>query len=222
LLLGYGLTQEGKESCIGNFEIVLPLRVLLHSNDLLLQFIDQIQQQKQLIAAHRYYYEREAIQTEALSPPVASTLCTCEITSKSFSSLLPSSLRDSIFHYPSSHSLALHISVIGTDSCQLRLDYDISKFERDIIASMLGNIGTLTENLPNNLERKISELPILSDADQELLLEKWNTTSVPIPNRCAYHLFEEVGILMNKGITSHQIDEANCTSAQFNGSDDHR
>jgi amino acid adenylation domain-containing protein len=70
-------------------------------------------------------------------------------------------------------------------------EYNTDLFERETIARMANHFLVLLEGISANPEMPISQLPLLSPAEQAKLLHTWNDTTTPTPtNRCAHHLFE--------------------------------
>ena len=65
-------------------------------------------------------------------------------------------------------------------------------FESETIERMMGHFQNLLQAIVDNPERKISELPLLSDAERRKLLVEWNDTKTDYPaNRCIQELFEQ-------------------------------
>ena len=69
-------------------------------------------------------------------------------------------------------------------------EYDTELFERPTIARMLRHFGVLLEGITANPETRLSELPILTDAEQEQLRE-WNQTTTDYGrDLCLQQIFE--------------------------------
>lgn len=74
--------------------------------------------------------------------------------------------------------------------CLFESNADI--FEPETIQRMMGHFRTLLEAIVLNPQQKISDLPMLSDAERRTLLVDWNNTKTNYPaNRCIQELFEE-------------------------------
>ncbi len=59
------------------------------------------------------------------------------------------------------------------------------------LTRMLGHFGTLLEAVVANPEERLSELPILSEAERQQLLVEWNDTKIDYPkDLCIQQLFE--------------------------------
>lgn len=72
------------------------------------------------------------------------------------------------------------------------LRYNTDLFEAATIKRMLGHFGTLLEGIVANPQARISELPILTDAEKHQLLIEWNDTTRDYPHdKRIEQLFEE-------------------------------
>ena len=75
---------------------------------------------------------------------------------------------------------------------ELRLNYDRSRFEPDAVARMADHLTTLLEGIAADPGRRISELPLMNEAEQRTLVHDWNQTEAPYPqDRCLDALFLE-------------------------------
>ncbi len=65
-------------------------------------------------------------------------------------------------------------------------------FDSDTIERLMGHFQNLLEGIVANPEQKISELPLLSEAERRKLLVEWNDTRTDYPaNKCIQELFEQ-------------------------------
>ena len=72
------------------------------------------------------------------------------------------------------------------------LRYNTDLFEAATIKRMLGHFGTLLEGIVANPQARISEFPILTDAEKHQLLIEWNDTTRDYPHdKRIEQLFEE-------------------------------
>ena len=56
---------------------------------------------------------------------------------------------------------------------------------------MVGHFLTLLEGIADDPDRRLSELPWLTEAERRLVLHDWNDTEVDFPQGlCLHHLFE--------------------------------
>ena len=69
--------------------------------------------------------------------------------------------------------------------------YNTDLFEAATITRMLGNFQTLLESVVADPEQRLSDLPLLTEAERQQLLVEWNdTTSVWPQGVCVHQLFE--------------------------------
>ncbi|MCC6177443.1 MAG: amino acid adenylation domain-containing protein, partial [Chloroflexi bacterium] len=69
----------------------------------------------------------------------------------------------------------------GPDGFDGQLQYDSDLFERATIERMAEHLTALLEGIAADPERRLSELPLLSDAERRLVVETWNQTGAPFP-----------------------------------------
>jgi len=78
------------------------------------------------------------------------------------------------------------------DGLEAEIEYDPDLFESATIERMLGHYERLLEGIVDNPERRIDELPLLSEAEKHQLLVEWNQTKRDYPSdKCIHQLFEE-------------------------------
>ncbi|MEH1952720.1 amino acid adenylation domain-containing protein [Nostoc sp.] len=71
------------------------------------------------------------------------------------------------------------------------IEYNTDLFDATTIARMLGHFQTLLEGIVANPEQHISDLPLLTPAEQHQLLGKWNNTQADYDlSQCLHQLFE--------------------------------
>jgi amino acid adenylation domain-containing protein len=74
---------------------------------------------------------------------------------------------------------------------RLSFVYDSDLFEAATIERTLGHFQTLIEGIIANPEQRISELPLLTEAEKQQLLVEWNDTNRGYPkDKCIHELFE--------------------------------
>ena len=70
-------------------------------------------------------------------------------------------------------------------------EYNRDLFEADTIRRLVGHFQTLLASIAANPHQPISELPLLTAAEQHQQLNEWNDTQTPYNrDRCFHHLFE--------------------------------
>jgi amino acid adenylation domain-containing protein len=72
------------------------------------------------------------------------------------------------------------------------VEYNTDLFDESTITRMLGHFETLLAGIVANPEQRLSELPLLSEAEREQILVEWNNTQLDFPrDKCVHQLFEE-------------------------------
>jgi amino acid adenylation domain-containing protein/thioester reductase-like protein len=71
-------------------------------------------------------------------------------------------------------------------------EYSTDLFDASTIDRMTSHFVTLLEGIAANPQQQISQLPLLTQPEQQKLLVEWNDTQVDYPlYKCIHHLFEE-------------------------------
>ncbi|QMS92433.1 NcpB [Nostoc edaphicum CCNP1411] len=71
-------------------------------------------------------------------------------------------------------------------------EYSTDLFDASTIDRMTSHFVTLLEGIVANPQQQISQLPLLSEVEQQKLLFEWNDTQVDYPlDKCIHQLFEE-------------------------------
>ncbi len=80
----------------------------------------------------------------------------------------------------------------GEESIDLEIEYSTDLFDEARVERMVGHFATILGAAAVDSDRRLSELPLLTDAERKQLLVDWNRTEVPYPkDRCLHQLFEE-------------------------------
>ncbi|MGE0127980.1 MAG: amino acid adenylation domain-containing protein [Blastocatellales bacterium] len=97
----------------------------------------------------------------------------------------------SLEHRVAPFEITLQMGAVG-DELGATIEYNADLFDAATISRMLGHFQTLLEGIAVDPERRISDLPLLTAAERQQLLEVWNTTAAAYPlDQCAHHLFEQ-------------------------------
>lgn len=74
----------------------------------------------------------------------------------------------------------------------LQAEYNRDLFEPDTITRLLEHFEILLQGVVENPGRHLSELPLLSEAERQQVIEEWNKTKTDYPReKCIHELFEE-------------------------------
>jgi amino acid adenylation domain-containing protein len=71
-----------------------------------------------------------------------------------------------------------------------QLEYNTDLFEAETVRRMLGHFEVLLEGIAADPARRLSELPLLPEAERRQLLVDWNRTEADYPRACLHELFE--------------------------------
>src|SRR5205823_9714206 len=72
------------------------------------------------------------------------------------------------------------------------MEYNTDLFDGRTIERMLGNFGVLLTAVAENPSLRLSELPLLTEAERRQMLRDWNATESDYPrDACLHHLFEQ-------------------------------
>ncbi|MBV9914404.1 MAG: AMP-binding protein, partial [Sinobacteraceae bacterium] len=73
-----------------------------------------------------------------------------------------------------------------------RFEYATDLFDRSTIERLAGHLKTLLEGIVTSPDARVSELPLLPEAERRQLLEEWNATAADYPrDKCVQELFAE-------------------------------
>lgn len=192
---GRPASLSGVESMVGLFINTLPARVKISDTTDLLTWLGLLQQE--YIEREQYSYTplvdiqgvsevpRNQLLFESLvvfeNYPVNVTL-----------QQLPGNLSIGELQDRGQTNYPLTLLAIPGDEMTVKICYARDRFDADIIDRMAGHFLTLLEGITINPHRTAGELPLLTPAEQDLLLVEWNATSPAHPiNRCIHQLFEE-------------------------------
>ena len=80
----------------------------------------------------------------------------------------------------------------STDALEAVIEYNTDLFDGETVERMLGHYQILLEGIVAKPEQRISELPLLSEAEKPQLWVVWNDTKREYPkDKCIHELFEE-------------------------------
>ncbi|MHC5758896.1 non-ribosomal peptide synthetase [Nostoc sp.] len=188
-------TLAGVDSMVGLLINTLPIRVQVNGKAELLPWLKQLQSQAFEQEQYAYYSLAEIQRLSDVPPgmPLFESLLVFEnypldsAEQKTKKTLEISHLRCfERTNYP--------LTVVVNPQSQLsgRIVYDASRFEQERIARMIGHFQTLLAGMATNLQQEISQLSLLSAAEEEeLILQENNQNIDSIHYKCIHHLFEE-------------------------------
>ncbi|MDM8560649.1 amino acid adenylation domain-containing protein [Candidatus Parabeggiatoa sp. HSG14] len=95
------------------------------------------------------------------------------------------------------------------------LEYNTDLFERTTIERMVGHFQTLLEGIVDNPLKPIQELPLLTIAEYQQLLD-WNDTSVDYPTEMCLHQLFEAQVERTPEVVAVVFEEQHLTYAELN------
>jgi len=88
--------------------------------------------------------------------------------------------------------LPLTLSVYGDAGMQLLLGFDGRRFTQETAERLLGHMRQVFKSIATNPQQKLSEISLLTDAEQQQILVEWTNTRAEFPrDKCIHQLFEE-------------------------------
>ncbi|WP_442937379.1 amino acid adenylation domain-containing protein [Nostoc sp.] len=209
------------EGLIGFFINTLVLRTDLSGNPSFSELLSRVRQ----IALGAYSHQElpfemlvEALQPERdLShPPLFQVMFVLQNTPMSgveLTGLTISSLNAQSTIAKFDLTLSMHNSSAGLVGIW---EYNTDLFDASTIERMSGHFVTLLFGIVANPEEQISQLPLLSQTEQQQLLVEWNNTQADYPvDKCIHQLFEEqvartpdavAVVFENQQLTYHQLN----------------
>src|SRR6185503_15808105 len=82
------------------------------------------------------------------------------------------------------------LTAYGEESLLLTVMYHRVKFQEATVHRILDHFEMLLASIVANPQAKLSELTMLTAAEQQQLLVEWNDTARPCPESCIHQLFE--------------------------------
>ncbi|MEH2140423.1 amino acid adenylation domain-containing protein [Nostoc sp.] len=186
---------SGVESMVGLFINTLPARVKITDTTDLLTWLRLLQQE--YIEREQYSYT-PLVDIQGVSEvPRTQLLFESLVVFENYPvnvtlQQLPGNLSIGELQDRGQTNYPLTLLAIPGEEMTVKIYYDRDRFDPEIIDRMAGHFLTLLEGITVNPHRTPGELPLLTPAEQNLLLVEWNATSAAHPiNRCIHQLFEE-------------------------------
>src|SRR5262249_51103437 len=79
------------------------------------------------------------------------------------------------------YELTLSLAETG-EGLSGELEYDASLFAATTAARLLSHLERMLRGMASSPEGRVSALPLLSEAEREEIVARWNETTVPIPD----------------------------------------
>lgn len=105
---------------------------------------------------------------------------------------------------------------VGEAGLVLQAEYNRDLFETETITRMLSHFETLLRGVVANPDERLSRLPLLTQAELDQLLVRWNDTKSSYPrNQCIHQLFE-AQMERNPGAVAVAFDESSVSYRELN------
>ena len=97
----------------------------------------------------------------------------------------------SVSHVTETFDLSLYMSETQTE-IEAYWEYNSDLFEQQTVERMACHLQTLLENIVEQPEKRLSELSVLSQSEQNQILVEWNLSQLEVPSECVHQLFAQL------------------------------
>ena len=196
----FGVTSSGRppdlsdsEAMVGLFINTLPLRVSVPSGQLLIPWLKELQER--LVELRQYEYSSLVQVQEWSDVPRGRALFESIFVFENYpvdSSLAARRDLPEISGLRSIEQTNYPLTIAAEPGAQLALHagYKTDRFETAAVCRILRHLETLLEGMIARPQQRVSELPLLSAAERELLIREWNETHADFPSLTLHELFE--------------------------------
>ena len=193
---------SGSESIVGVFINTIPVRVSVDPEIKLLPWLQQLQLQ---LAKVRQYEYSPLIQIQQWSEvprglPLFESLVVFEnypIDSSIKQRDTDWSIRDissvDRTNYPLT-VVAIPDSETAPGQFLIKIAYHRQRFDEEVIKRMLGHLENLLSSIADNPDRKLADLPLLTEPERNKILYEWNATETDYDLSCCLHQLVEAQI----------------------------
>jgi len=213
------LRNEGRWNDIGCFDTYLPTRVKFTNN---LEFREVLKRVTETIEAG----EQAAIPFEqilsVLNPELGASRhpvfqMTFEETSprdKWTSYGIQATRVTSLLRFT---EFDLAVSIRKGATVEVRIDYSSELFATSTIDQILEHLAVVLDRATRELEKQVSQIPILSIDEREQILVKWNDTQMDYPRQNLLHELIEAQVQRTPKSTAIQFEDRAFTYEELNG-----
>ena len=192
---GRPASLQGIESMVGLFVSTLPMRVDVDPDASLLPWLQQLQarQLEILEYEHSSLIDVHGWSEVPRNVPLFESGLVFENypVDRSLANLSHVDSSDVRIWARTNYPLNL-LAVPDGDELSLQIRFDRSRFDDDTVAAILGHFGAVLEGMVANPQRRLSDLPILTEPERHRLLMDWNKTEMEYAqDACLHELFEK-------------------------------
>jgi len=223
----FGVTVSGRptelvgvESMVGLFINTLPLRVKVSAQTPLIDWLKDLQQQSITLRQYEYAPLVQVQGWSEVSPgvplfesilvfenyPIDPTLCESGSSDLKVCNILV----EEHLNYP------LMLEIVPGWELSVHISYDRQRFENITIARRLDYLRSLLEAMVAGPDRRLSELPLLTDTERQQLLVDWNATEAALPQEHGIHQLFEAQVASSPEATAVVFEEQSLSYAELN------
>nr|QEO74871.1 condensation domain-containing protein [uncultured bacterium] len=184
----------GVEQMVGLFINTLPVRVRIHEEHNVMEWLKQLQSEQ--VEQRQYEYSQLAEvhgwSEVARGVPLFESLVVFE----NYPVKNPSPERRGNLEIRKAHAFERPenpIEVVAwlTSELWVQIDHDNERIEAGFVTRLLSHLETLLQGIAAAPHSRLSELPLLTEPELQQLLYEWNDTAAPFPrDLCVHQLFE--------------------------------
>ncbi len=102
------------------------------------------------------------------------------------------------------------------DGLQVAFEYNSDLFKAETVERMLGHYQTLLENIVDNPQQTVGELPLLTSPETQQMLVDWNKTDAEFPQEATIHQLIEVHSENTPDAIALKFGDERLSYAEFN------
>lgn len=197
--VGFGATVAGRpttletaETMVGAFINTVPVRVKASASDLLLPWLKQLQSQFAEVRKHEYASLVSIQGWSEVCRGLFETLVVFEnFPTDGLGQETSATLKIGDSAYSTRTNYPLTLMVVPEQEMCFRLMYDCRRIDASSITRLLDHYRTLLEGMIANPDRRLREIPMLTQTERKQLLVEWNdTTRNYLQHECLHELIE--------------------------------
>jgi amino acid adenylation domain-containing protein len=213
--------RNGESSA--NTANVLPMRSRFESNPRFTDFLEATDRLVRVASENRDFFSGRILERLNLEPSsLFSVLFNYETgENRSDGARFYGALESS--HFPGADPRSASISDLYFDvfetnegALEIKCDYSAELLELETVQRWLGHFRTLLKNVVENPDAKISEIPILTDAERDLLIVDWNRTAAAFPSDASIPELFEVLVAQTPNAIAIEHWDARWTYGELN------
>ncbi|MCB0168540.1 MAG: amino acid adenylation domain-containing protein, partial [Anaerolineae bacterium] len=200
----FGVTVAGRpadlpgvEEIVGLFINTLPVRIHVPGEGSVLSWLQQVQAQQRRQEAYAYTVLTDIQRWSETPPgqPMFDTLFVFENypVDKELSGSLNGLQIENVQIFEQTN-YPLTVTVVSGSELTIQFSYDPGRFETEKIDRMAGHLQQILAGIVENITQPLSQISLLTAAEQRQQLVEWNDTQVIYPSsmdKCVHQLFED-------------------------------